>query len=146
MNKQKLTKKNKLVKKQPIKKQSAKKKPKYKNKKAQVDGILFDSRAEARYYILHRNNKNMKMQVKFLLTDTMCFEHNGQKKTIGKMSYIPDFVFYDDNGNIEKVVDVKGMKTKEFNVKAKIFMEKYQIPIILAKYDSKTGMFIEEIA
>lgn len=138
--------KQKIIKKKNKKTLPIKKKPKYKNKKAQVDGILFDSKAEARYYILHRNNKNMKMQVKFTLTDTMYFEHNGKKKTIRKMSYIPDFVFYDDNGNIEKVVDVKGMKTKEFNVKAKIFMEKYQIPIILAKYDSKTGMFIEEIA
>lgn len=138
--------KQKIIKKKNKKTLPIKKKPKYKNKKAQVDGILFDSKAEARYYILHRNNKNMKMQVKFLLTDTMYFEHNGQKKTIGKMSYIPDFVFYDDEGNIEKVVDVKGMKTKEFNVKAKIFMEKYQIPLILAKYDSRTGLFTEEIA
>ena len=138
--------KQKIIKKKNKKTLPIKKKPKYKNKKAQVDGILFDSKAEARYYILHRNNKNMKMQVKFTLTDTMYFEHNGKKKTIKKMSYIPDFVFYDSDGNIEKVVDVKGMKTKEFNVKAKIFMEKYQIPIILAKYDSRTGLFIEEIA
>lgn len=116
-------------------------KRKYGNKKVQYDGYVFDSIAEKNYYLLHKNNKNMKMQVKFPLTDTMRFEG----KTIRKMTYTPDFVFYDDEGNITRVVDVKGFATNEFKVKAKVFMSKYQIPLYIAKYDDKTGLFIETI-
>ena len=32
-----------------------------------------------------------------------------------------------------KVVDVKGMQTKDFKIKAKLFCHQYQVPLILAK-------------
>ncbi|WP_154649845.1 DUF1064 domain-containing protein, partial [Enterococcus faecium] len=32
-----------------------------------------------------------------------------------------------------KVVDVKGMQTKDFKIKAKLFCHQYQAPLILAK-------------
>lgn len=117
------------------------KKRKYGNKKVQFDGYRFDSIAEKDYYILHRKDKNMKMQVPFVLTETMKFDG----KTIRKMTYTPDFVFYNDDGTIKKVVDVKGFATDTFKVKAKVFMAKYNIPLYLAIKDKKTGMFIEKI-
>ncbi|HAQ5152239.1 DUF1064 domain-containing protein, partial [Enterococcus faecium] len=45
---------------------------------------------------------------------------------------IPDFTFY-KNGKLVKVVDVKGMQTKDFKIKAKLFCHQYQAPLILAK-------------
>ena len=116
-------------------------KRKYGNKKVQFDGYVFDSIAERDYYLLHRKDKNMEMQVKFVLTETMKFEG----KTIRKMTYTPDFVFYNDDGTIKKVVDVKGFATDTFKVKAKVFMAKYNIPLYLAIKDKKTGLFIEKI-
>lgn len=37
------------------------------------------------------------------------------------------------NGKLVKVVDVKGMQTKDFKIKAKLFCHQYQVPLILAK-------------
>ncbi|AFM70865.1 hypothetical protein EHR_09810 [Enterococcus hirae ATCC 9790] len=37
-----------------------------------------------------------------------------------------------------KVVDVKGMQTKDFKIKAKLFCHRYQVPLILAKKYGKT--------
>lgn len=116
-------------------------KRKYGNKKVQFDGYVFDSIAERDYYLLHRKDKKMILQVKFVLTETMKFEG----KTIRKMTYTPDFVFYNDDGTIKKVVDVKGFATDTFKVKAKVFMAKYNVPLYLAIKDKRTGLFIEKI-
>lgn len=42
---------------------------KYGAKKVTVDGITFDSKAESIYYLLHKDDPNMKMQEKFVLMD-----------------------------------------------------------------------------
>lgn len=118
------------------------KKPnKYKAKKTLVGGIKFDSIAESKYYqmLLNQNVRNFKMQVEFVLQDKFKFG----KRTIRAIKYKPDFVFYDDEGNILKVVDVKGMQTAIFKLKAKLFSNRYGIEITLAEYDERTGMFIE---
>ncbi|MEO3996853.1 DUF1064 domain-containing protein, partial [Enterococcus faecalis] len=57
------------------------------------------------------------------------FELDGKKYR--KIEYIPDFTFY-KNGKLVKVVDVKGMQTKDFKIKAKLFCHQYQAPLILA--------------
>lgn len=97
------------------------KKPnKYKAKNTLVGGIKFDSIAESKYYqmLLNQNISNFKMQVEFILQDKFKFG----KQTIRAIKYKPDFVFYDDEGNILKVVDVKGMQTAIFKLKAKLFL------------------------
>lgn len=116
---------------------------KYSNRKVVINGIKFDSVAEGEYYLIARtfaskNGLEMRLQEKFELASK--FKLMG--KTYRAISYIPDFTFY-DNGELVKVVDVKGMQTKDFKLKAKLFCRKYQIPIYLAK---KTRMgFVEEI-
>lgn len=106
---------------------------KYGNKKVEVDGIMFDSKAEAEYYDLavwqaQAEGWELKLQERFELMPK--FELDGKKYR--KIEYIPDFAFY-KNGKLVKVVDVKGMQTKDFKIKAKLFCHKYQIPLILAK-------------
>lgn len=65
---------------------------KYKAVKTVVDGIKFDSKAEALYYQLYKHDKGMKMQEKFVLMDK--FKLNG--KTYREIAYKPDFTFYDN--------------------------------------------------
>ena len=106
---------------------------KYGNKKVEVDGIMFDSKAEAEYYDLavwqaQAEGWELKLQERFELMPK--FELEGKKYR--KIEYVPDFTFY-KNGKLVKVVDVKGMQTKDFKIKAKLFCHKYQIPLILAK-------------
>lgn len=74
------------------------------------------------------NGWKVKLQERFELMPK--FELDGKKYR--KIEYIPDFTFY-KNGKLVKVVDVKGMQTKDFKIKAKLFCHQYQVPLILAK-------------
>lgn len=125
---------------------------KYGNKKKVIDGIKFDSIAEATYYsqmkMLKRAGeiRDFKMQVEYPLIER--FEHPTRKRKSGKpsivrgTSLIVDFVITDKDGK-EYVIDVKGMRTPVFNIKAKIFMVKYNETIYLAKRRGK-GFVYEE--
>lgn len=110
---------------------------KYKNQKVTIDGITFDSRAEGTYYnylkILKKSGEiqGFDMQVRFTLMDR--FKHpSDDKKTVRAIAYIPDFVITEKDGS-KKVIDVKGMETQVFKLKAKMFMKRYDMPLILAK-------------
>lgn len=117
-------------------------KHKYNAKKATIDGITFDSKAEAAYYnrlkILKKAGeiKDFEMQVQFNLLES--FEHPSKKTKAGEPSrvrainFTPDFVITELDGS-KTVVDVKGMITKDFPLRAKLFMNKYNMPLILAK-------------
>lgn len=103
---------------------------KYHNKKTEVNGIVFDSKAEAERYkfLLSLENvgaiRNLKMQVPFILQPS--FKCKG--KNVQSIRYIADFVYDapDVAGNLIKVVeDVKGFKTKEYEMKAKMFAFQY---------------------
>lgn len=115
---------------------------KYRNKKVVVNGIKFDSKAEGEYYLIARtfaskHGLELRLQEKFQLQEKFKL----LTKTYREINYIPDFTFYRD-GKLIKVVDVKGMQTKEFKLKAKMFCSKYQMPIFLAK---KTPRGFEEM-
>ena len=112
---------------------------KYGAKKVTVDGITFDSKAESLYYLLHKDVKYMTMQEKFILLEK--FRLNG--KAYREIAYKADFVFRDANGEIIKVVDVKGMILPEFKMKAKMFASRYQMPITIAKKVARRNEFTE---
>lgn len=114
---------------------------KYRNVKTTINGIKFDSKAEAEYYLIaktyaERNNLELRLQEKFEIAP----KFNLAGKTYRAINYIPDFTFYRYE-SLVKVVDVKGMQTKDFKIKAKMFCYKYQVPLILAK---KTRLGFEE--
>ncbi len=117
------------------------KRHKYGAVKTAIDGIEFDSKAEALYYQLHKHDKGMKMQEKFVLMDK--FKLNG--KAYREIAYKPDFTFYDENGNLNKVVDVKGVLTPEFKIKSKLFANRYGMQITVAKKVGKTLRFDEKM-
>lgn len=117
------------------------KRHKYGAVKTTIDGIEFDSKAEALYYQLHKHDKGMKMQEKFVLMDK--FKLNG--KAYREIAYKPDFTFYDENGNLNKVVDVKGVLTPEFKIKSKLFANRYGIQITVAKKVGNVLRFEEKL-
>ena len=97
-------------------------KSKYNSRKTVVDGISFDSRAEADYYcqlkILLRAGKidGFCRQARFVITEG----NKGEKGT----EYVTDFVVFYPNGTY-RIVDVKGVKTEVFKLKIKCLREKY---------------------
>lgn len=99
---------------------------KYNARKTMVNGITFDSKKEARRYEeLKLQEKvevisHLKLQPKFRLLDG--FKYNGE--TIRPINYFADFSYIDAEGN-EVVEDVKGKKTDVYNIKKKLFLNKY---------------------
>lgn len=97
---------------------------KYRNEKTVVDGITFDSKAEAFRYCELKNLKTyhkitwFSRQPSFLLP--------------GGIRYRPDFIVC-QNGHIW-VEDVKGMETKEFKLKQRLWEESYPgLPLKILK-------------
>jgi predicted nuclease of restriction endonuclease-like RecB superfamily len=88
------------------------KKSKYKNKKTEIDGIVFDSKAEGECYrilmLMHRNR-----QIKFIERQPKVY------MTLARILYIPDFVIEEAGERI--YIDVKGHRTKDFNLKARLW-------------------------
>lgn len=97
---------------------------KYGNKKTVIDGITFDSMAEAaRYGVLKTlercgSVKNLRLQVPYDITI------NGKKVC----KYVADFV-YDEHGE-QIVEDVKGMKTPVYTLKKKLMFAVFGIVIL----------------
>jgi hypothetical protein len=103
---------------------------KYRNKKAVVNGIKFDSKKEAARYnelrLLERAGaiQNLKTQVKFVLIPSQ--KING--KTVEReCAYKADFV-YTQNGKTV-VEDTKGYRTKDYIIKRKLMLYVHGIKI-----------------
>ena len=119
---------------------------KYNARKVTIDGITFDSQSEGRYYqhllgLMESGVvESFEMQKPYTLLDK--FPHPKTGKTIRAIKYVPDFEVIYTDGRVE-VVDVKGMRTDVFRMKCKLFMFRYQIPLVLVKYNRTTKKFVE---
>lgn len=97
-------------------------KSKYNAKRVEMDGIRFDSQAEANYYcllkILLRRGEidGFCRQARFIVTEGK----DGGKCT----EYVTDFIVFYPNDKY-RIVDVKGVKTDVFKLKMKSLKEKY---------------------
>jgi len=117
---------------------------KYNSKKVEIDGIIFDSKIEAKYYEqlkwLQEHNQILffRIQPRYLLQEA--FKKDG--KTYRKIEYIADFEIHHLDGSIE-VVDVKGMETEAFKIKRKLFEKKYPHKLSLLTYVRKYGGWVE---
>lgn len=123
-----------------------KKKAKYRSKKVEYDGYTFDSKAEAKYYAYLMQLKSKGSVESFEMQKTYellpKFKHPKTGKAVRAINYKPDFVVKFADGHVE-VIDVKGFETKDFKLKAKMFMHRYEVPLILIKYDYRKGIFYE---
>lgn len=90
---------------------------KYRAEKNTVDGIKFDSKLEADYYIYLRDRWiKHELQPKYVLQEGLKdYEWN----SIRAIHYVWDFA-YDDI-----VVDIKGFPTSDAKIKRKLFLKKY---------------------
>ena len=95
-------------------------KSKYKAKKTSIDGHSFDSQKEANYY------EELKIRLRvgeirgFCIQPTFILTPN--------LKYKADFIVFNNDGTSE-IIDVKGMKTKEYIVKKKVFEDKFNLKI-----------------
>lgn len=105
---------------------------KYRNQRTEVDGITFDSKAEAEYYIGLKLLMKSGVVEKFVLQPKFCiidgYNHPATGEKIKATYYVADFhVWYKDGR--EEIVDVKGAKTEAYKLKKKLFESKYGKPI-----------------
>ena len=81
------------------------------------------------------------MQKVFTLLDRFAHPHTG--RIVRAVTYRADFEVYYTDGRVE-VVDVKGfMKNPVFLIKQKLFMFRYQIPLVLLKWSTASKKFVE---
>ena len=116
---------------------------KYGNRKVQIDGRVFDSKREASRYcelkMLEKCHKikDLQMQVPFELVPPI-YEKTGEffKKGVKAgqpklklvergVKYVADFVYFDVSAERWIAEDSKGMRTKEYIVKRKLFKWRY---------------------
>jgi hypothetical protein len=108
---------------QKLSAKTAKSANKYGNQKVEVNGILFDSKREARRYLelatleKAREIQNLRRQVKYLLIPSQRIDGKVVEREV---TYVADFV-YEQNG--ETVVeDSKGHRTKDYILKRKMLL------------------------
>lgn len=103
---------------------------KYFNVICKYNGITFHSKKEKNYYLKLKmlqkagKIKDLKLQVPFVLIETFKVDDRTYRKT----KYLADFTYLDDKDKLH-VVDVKGFRTKEYELKKKLMAWKYGIEI-----------------
>lgn len=120
-------------------------------KKAVVNGYVFDSVMESRYYVhllecvKKREIQGFERQVPYVLQEK--FKHPRSGKWVRAITYRADFtVLLLDGTNI--VVDVKGRETADFKLKRKLFEYKYRnIDFLCLQWDehAKVWRSLKEI-
>jgi hypothetical protein len=107
--------------------------PKYLNRKTVVDGVAFDSRAEARRWhelqLLMRAGeiRALRRQVSFELVPGVRLL--GSPRATPAVRYVADFVYTDADGNTV-VEDVKGLPTPVYRLKRHLMKHVFNIDIV----------------
>lgn len=111
---------------------------KYGSKKIEIDGIVFDSKKEAKRFqelsLMEASGaiQNLQRQVKYVLIPS---QYDGwydkgkfKKKCVEReCTYIADFVYEQDGKRI--VEDTKGFRTKDYIIKRKLMLHVHGIKI-----------------
>ena len=100
--------------------EKGKNKSKYRANKTSVDGHTFDSQKEADYYVELKNRLKANDIDGFCLQPTFILAPG--------LKYKADFIVFNSDNTYE-VIDVKGLKTKEYIAKKKVFENKYNMKI-----------------
>ncbi len=107
--------------------------PKYSNKKTEVDGILFDSKAEAKRWqeltLLQRQGliADLERQVRYELAPSVKFQGDARAKPA--LTYWADFR-YRIRGTEEVVVeDTKGVATEAYRIKRHLMLSIHRIEV-----------------
>ena len=110
---------------------------KYGNRKVEVDGHRFDSKAEAMRY-LELKLLNQAGQISQLELQP-AFELLPARKVAGqrlrKLTYVADFSYTDEDG-VRHIEDVKGVETEVFRIKQKLLLHTHA-----SQFDSGAWVF-----
>ena len=107
---------------------------KFFSKKVEVDGIMFDSKKEANFYLklkdLEKKGiiKKLELQKEYILQDK--FKINN--KTRREITYKCDFAYITSEDGKYHVVDIKSpytAKDKVYRIKKKLFEKKYNMEL-----------------
>ena len=120
-------------------------KTRYRSIKCEIDGMVFDSLMEGRYYVYLKELQKTKIVSSFECQHSFELQPRFKKagKTIRPITYIADFLVQYENGR-ELAVDVKGMITKEFALKHKMFDYKFpNTELELVQYRVKAQTWVK---
>lgn len=125
---------------------------KFNAKRTSYEGIAFDSEAELQRYqqlksMQHKGEiQNLRVHghpdCKFLLVP----KQKRDGRAIRELSYIPDFVYIENDTVIYE--DVKGMITPEFKIKVKLvyyMFPKAILRFVVKRQNKKQGIYFKEI-
>jgi len=105
------------------------KRSKYGAEKTLLDGILFDSNAEANFYAALKQREKAGE-----VTDIEPQrEYDLMVNGVLIARYRADFVFFDRVARARRVVDVKGVATRDFRLKAKLMKACFGIEVEVVK-------------
>jgi hypothetical protein len=107
---------------------------KYGAKKTTIDGIKFDSKSEAGFFLQIRRLSKfeiIELQPKVYLTEA-------------RILYKPDFLLLDKETNEKFYVDVKGMRTPVFAIKARLWRYYATLPLRLYA-QTKIGYLLADL-
>lgn len=113
-----------------FKAQTKPKRSKYGNVKVTVDGIRFDSKREAAYYGELKIREKAGEVAGVVLQPP--FKLLGPKGEL-MATYKADFAFWDNREDRFRVIDVKGVETKEFRLKKKMMRALLGIEVEIVK-------------
>ena len=100
---------------------------KYRNVRTEYNGVVYDSRLEARKAqeldLMERAGiiKNLEKQKKFVLQEKYV---NNKGEKIREIAYVADFTYEKDG--VKYAVDTKGFKTEVYKIKKKLFEHRYK--------------------
>lgn len=104
---------------------------KFHNQKTTVDGILFDSKAEAARYIT--------LKARVAKGEIRSFQIKPKYRFASGITYTADFSFYDVALRQTVVEDVKGFVTPEFRLKKRLMKHEHNVEVQEIKMDSRTA-------
>lgn len=105
------------------------KRSKYGAKRTLLDGICFDSKAEASYYAALKIRERAGEVCDIEMQRPYCLTVNG----ILVATYRADFVFWDVALRRRRVIDVKGVNTPVFRLKQKLMSACHGVEIEVVK-------------
>lgn len=101
---------------------------KYRNRPTMLDGIRFDSKAEARRYaelkLLERAGviTDLKLQPRYTLLDKYT---NGTRQRIRAVTYVADFEYKEADKTVVEDVKSPASRTQAYKLKKKLFEKRY---------------------
>lgn len=101
---------------------------KYGAKKIEIDGHKFPSLREAEYYLLYKSMLQHKQIIKLELQPKFTLQPgfvNKAGKRVKPITYKADFLLTFPGGR-QKVVEVKGYRTRDYQLRRKMFEYKFK--------------------